>query len=102
MVPRVLSADLFAIAPLGATADAPRSAAGDVNGIEAFPVEVEVNCGLGRYHGRIHYVVFAYFKIGMLWAKVLFDPVDVDGCWKPLTLRKSANELRSRVPPSGQ
>jgi hypothetical protein len=34
-----LSAALSAKAPRGATAD--------VNGIEAFPVEVEVNCGWG-------------------------------------------------------
>jgi hypothetical protein len=33
---------------LGATAEAPRSGAtADVNSIEAFPVEVEVNCGCG-------------------------------------------------------
>jgi hypothetical protein len=39
MLARVLSAALSAKAPQGATAD--------VNGIEAFPVEVEVNCGWG-------------------------------------------------------
>jgi hypothetical protein len=37
MLARVLSAALSAIAPRGATAD--------VNGIEVFPVEVEVNSG---------------------------------------------------------
>jgi hypothetical protein len=50
MLSRVFSAALPAIAPRGATADG--------NGIEAFPIEVEVNSGrvtrsssiLGRFH----------------------------------------------------
>jgi len=42
-----LSAILSTIAPPGATAEAPGSATAEVNGIEAFPVEVEVNSGWG-------------------------------------------------------
>ncbi|MGA2173563.1 MAG: hypothetical protein ABSH38_01130 [Verrucomicrobiota bacterium] len=51
MLARVLSAALSAIlsakAPPEAAAEAPGSATAEANGIEAFPVEVEVNSGWG-------------------------------------------------------
>jgi hypothetical protein len=63
MLARVLSSALSAIAPSGATAD--------VNGIEAIPVEVEVNCGWGGYDGGHNHVDFPYFKT------LLFSPAEV-------------------------
>ena len=68
MLARVLSAALPAVRSLGEgwSAKAPPRAKADVNGIEAFPVEVEVNSGWGDTK-----IVMLSCNLPSLWAAML-------------------------------